>query len=75
MIERGVVINTVGCPLLTGSQVCVGIREATEITSLVLQSDPTRSTGISSQQQQQDLQKAEGGIMSSLTPVRSLALT
>jgi hypothetical protein len=55
-----VVINTVGCPLLTGSQLCVGTREATEITSLVLQSDATRSTGVSSQQQQ-DLQKAEGG--------------
>jgi hypothetical protein len=74
VIERGVVINTVGCPLLTGSQLCVGIREATEITSLVLQSDPTRSTGVSSQQQQ-DLQKAEGGIISSLHPVRSLDLT
>jgi hypothetical protein len=74
VIERGVVINTVGCPLLTGSQVCVGIREATEITSLVLQSDPTRSTGVSSQQQQQDLQKAEGRIISSLPPVRSLGL-
>jgi hypothetical protein len=37
--ERGVVINMVGCALLTGSQRCVGIRETTEITSLVLQSD------------------------------------
>jgi spore coat protein CotF len=69
-----VVINTVGCPLLTGSQLCVGISEATEITSLILQSDPTPSTGVSSQQQQ-DLQKAEGGIISSLPPVRSLELT